>query len=216
MQDIIHETQSFSPLSTYASYINADNIIIEKYENYQKKSLRNKYTILTSNGVHTLAIPLKKGKNNQMTISEVLISYDDNWVEEHLKTIRSSYSRSPFFENYFDDIEKIFRKQNDFLFDFNMECLMFLLKKIKLNHTVFTSENYQKTYDNLIDHRNIRNQSNGNNYRYTQVWSEKFDFIPNLSILDLLFCAGPESSLILKSISSQTNKYQENKYENYK
>ena len=111
MNSIIQETQIFGPIGIFAHYLNKDEIIVEKHENYQKRSFRNRYDILTTNGVLRLTIPLCKGKNNKMPITEVKLAYDDNWVDIHLQTIRSAYGKSPYFEFYFDDLEKIFARR---------------------------------------------------------------------------------------------------------
>lgn len=202
MKSIIQETQIFGPIGIFAQYLKIDEVIIEKYEHYQKRSYRNRYDLLTANGVIHLSIPLSKGKNNKMPISDVKIAYYDNWVDVHLQTIRSAYGKSPYFDFYYEGVEKIFRKKYDFLFDLNLDCMKFVFNKIKLHQLISTSQLYQISYDNLVDARSQKWEFDGWQTSYSQVWEEKFGFIPNLSILDLLFCLGPESIYYLKKYDS--------------
>lgn len=203
MNSIIQETQIFGPIGIFAHYLNKDEIIVETHENYQKRSFRNRYDILTTNGVLRLTIPLCKGKNNKMPITEVKIAYDDNWVDIHLQTIRSAYGKSPYFEFYFDGLEKIFARKHSLLFDFNMECMLFIFNKLKLPNTISTSNSYEPQYDNLVDLRNKKWDDSQDHSSYVQVWEDKFGFTPNLSILDLLFCMGPESISYLRKIEQK-------------
>ena len=203
MNSIIQETQIFGPIGIFAHYLDKDEINVEKHENYQKRSFRNRYDILTTNGVLRLTIPLCKGKNNKMPIAEVKIAYDDNWVDIHLQTIRSAYGKSPYFEFYFDGLEKIFVRKHSSLFDFNMECMSFIFSKLKLPNTISTSNSYEPQYDNLVDLRNKKWDDSQDHSSYVQVWEDKFGFTPNLSILDLLFCMGPESISYLRKIEQK-------------
>jgi len=215
VKSIIQETQIFGPIGIFAQYLNVDEVIIERHENYQKRSHRNRYDILTSNGILHLSIPLAKGKNNKMPISEVKIAYDDNWVDVHLQTIRSAYGKSPYFEFYFDGIESLFRKKYDYIFDLNMDCLKFIFNKIKLSKTISISNSYQSSYVNILDCRNKKWVSDQTDSSYSQVWEDKFGFTQNLSILDLLFCLGPESISFLKKVDQKNLIKKYNAYEPY-
>ena len=193
MAIILHETQIFSPISVFSAYQRIDEIMIEKYENFQKGSFRNRYVIQTANGIKTMTIPLCKGKNQQMLISDVEISYDEDWVKNHIQTIKSAYGKSPYFEFYYDDIAKLLNRKHRFLFDLNYECLAFMISKLKLEKNILFSDSYQRIIDHNMDKRNHDWMAEKSSKPYIQVWSEKYNFEPNLSILDLLFCTGPEA-----------------------
>jgi len=200
VNSIIQETQIFGPIRIFAQYLGKDNIVIEGHEHYQKRSFRNRYDILTANGIFRLSIPLGKGKNNKMPIGEVKLAYDENWIDMHLQTIRSAYGKSPYFEFYFDEIERIFQKKHTLLFELNMECMSFIFKKLKLTPSITISKSYQSSYDNMLDLRNKKWESIQSHTSYSQVWEDKYGFTPDLSILDLLFCMGPESISYLRKI----------------
>lgn len=205
MTSILHESQIFGPINLFSQYIGKEKLCIEKHEHYQKRSYRNRYSILTANGPVTLSIPLKKGKNAGTNITDVQISYDENWVEKHVHAIRSAYGKSPYFEFYFDDIEKILKKKHTSLFLLNMDSLYYVLKKLKLQIAVEYTDSYQKDYPDMTDLRNINWNLYQTQIKYMQVWEEKFNFTPNLSILDLLFCSGPESVYVLTKMNADGN-----------
>jgi len=205
MTSILHESQIFGPINLFSQYIAKEKLCIEKHEHYQKRSFRNRYSILTANGPVTLSIPLKKGKNAGTNITDVQISYDENWVEKHVHAIRSAYGKSPYFEFYYDDIEMILKKKHSSLFLLNMDTLYYVLKKLKLPIAVEYTDSYQKDYPDMTDLRNLNWNLYQTQIKYTQVWEEKFNFTPNLSILDLLFCTGPESVSVLTKMNAASN-----------
>jgi hypothetical protein len=208
MKIVVQEAQIFGPVSSFAEIFHCDTLYIEKFEHYQKRSFRNRYQIQTANGLDTLSIPLVKGKNNQQLITDVKISYDENWPLKQLQTIRSAYGRSPFFEFYFPDIEKLLYKNHIFLFDLNMDSLCWAISKLKISTNLLYTDHYVKPEQN-IKSINSSNSSlfskfgkgSTSEVKYAQVWENKFEFTSNLSILDLLFCTGPEASIILNKMA---------------
>lgn len=207
-KSIIHETQIFGPLTTWMYYTQTDKILIEADENYQKRSYRNRYTILSANGKQTLSIPLKKGKNQQMKIKDVKISYDEPWSNRHIQAIQSAYGKSAYFEFYFDDIKRLLSSNEKFLFDLNKQCLTTILSFLNLDNDVSFTEDYHTIYSDqdILDLRGKTDVEDSNFAYYPQVWEEKYNFVPNLSILDVLFCMGPVGVEILsKSLSLNYN-----------
>ena len=94
---MIIETQYFPPIHTFSNALTSGVLMIEKWENYQKRSYRNKCNILTSQGILTLSIPLQKGKNNAQNIQHVLINKDEDWQTKHIRAIEAAYGKSPFY-----------------------------------------------------------------------------------------------------------------------
>ncbi len=191
MKVILQECHIFSPVSCVALYPTAEAICIEKNENYQKRSFRNRYSILTSQGEETLSIPLKKGKNFQTNICDVKISYDERWVDKHLHSLRSAYGKSAYFEYYYPEIVGILSKNHTFLLDLNIESTMWILRKLKLDLPVIFTQEYGKVPMTDVTIVNWKKEPHKNTVSYTQVWSDRHEFVPSLSILDLLFCTGP-------------------------
>lgn len=182
-------------------------IIIEQHENYQKGSYRNRCHLVNANGPQVLSIPLQKGKHQKLPIREVKIAYREPWHIQHWRSIKSAYANAPFFPYFSEPIEQLFQQRPDYLFDFNRKLFELLIRLSGLELTY----QYSTTYDpepgedtadlrGAISPRN-KQRTGGNRFTpvpYPQVFTERHGFLPNLSILDLLFCSGPETRDILQ------------------
>ena len=184
------------PVAYYSAMLQSEEIYIEKKEHFIKQSLRNRCTIMGANGSQTLIIPKERKSSDKTLISDINISNQDNWQKSHWQSIVSAYNSSPFFEYYKDELEHFYISEQTNLFDFNLQLtktiLGFLQEEKKLNLTT----EYHKEF-NGTDLRN-HNFKTDKTEEYEQVFSEKHDFIPHLSILDLLFNLGPETTSYLE------------------
>jgi hypothetical protein len=204
MTKLIFST-SYFPSVNYFSLIKASNFFtIESKASFIKQTFLNRCEILTANGKMTLSIPIKKLKTSKMTIDEVQISYDTNWQRLHFKALESAYRSSAFFEYYIDAFLPFFTKKYQFLLEFNTEILKILLSELELNRDFHFSEKYLANSSEFIDFRNfepINGNENSpfltNQKPYYQVFSNRFPFTENLSIIDLLFNEGPFASVYL-------------------
>ncbi len=207
MKTII-ESQYLPPISYFAVLLKQPSIFIEQYENYQKGSYRNRCHIATANGILRLSIPLEKGKNNQTPIKEVKIYNADNWQIQHWRTMKSAYGKSPYFEFYADELCLFFEKKYDFLLDWNTDLLRFMTENIGLPVDIQLTDNYYKNDNTIMDYRNVISPKKENlnlfqDLHYGQVFEDKHGFIPNLSILDLLFCKGPEAIFVIDNLKNK-------------
>ena len=179
---------------------NKDNIIIENAEHFQKQTYRNRASIHSPNGKLDLVIPVLKGSKNHTKVKDVKISYDFNWQRLHLMSLQTSYRSSAYFEFYEDDFAIFYEKKWDYLFDYNEELLNLLIKFLKLNVQYKYTNKFENEYLELNDFRNsIHPKRNGRNNvnTYLQVFEGRNGFLPNLSIVDLLFNQGPQSTKYL-------------------
>ncbi len=173
-----------------------DHLIIENAENFQKQSYRNRATIHSPNGALNLVVPVIKGSKNHTLVKDVRISYDFDWQRLHWMSLQTSYRSSAYFEYYEDDLHIFYEKKWDFLFDYNEEFLSLLNRFLKINISYSYSGSYEKTYIELVDYReNIhpKRRFESNLKPYFQVFEERNGFLPNLSIVDLIFSQGPQS-----------------------
>lgn len=206
----LHYLPSIQYMSKFLAY---EQVFIEQHEHYLKGSYRNRAHLAGANGLLRLSIPLRKGKNEQQSISQVAIAYDEPWYAHHWHSIRSAYSNSPFFPYYEDYFAPLFKKKTATLFDFNLELLKLLIELLGLPSHFSLTENYEAQPTNALDFRNgifpkKHRQKIDTHFEpvpYAQVFEEKNGFLPNLSILDLLFCTGPQAALVLEQTIQAPN-----------
>ena len=201
-ESLIIDCQYFGTINYIKILFDYSNILIEQYESYQKMSFRNRCMIAGSNGLINLSVPLENGRSQKGLTRDVKISHSTNWRVQHWRSIESAYNRSPFFEFYREGVWAVLEKEDTYLLDLNLKILDWLKKVLKLNATICLTDDYRKNYLNgVIDMRNQFPPKNYHNqpfgFRYTQVFEERIGFIPNLSILDILFCFGPSAKSLL-------------------
>lgn len=210
---ILLELQYLPPIQYMSKLAHHATVFIEAQEHYLKASYRNRAHIAGANGILRLSVPLVSGKNAQKPIREVQIAYDEPWQKHHWESIQSAYGSAPFFLHYADALQPFFERHHEFLFDWNWEILKTICQLIGLQPNVkFTSEFQIETNEATLDFRNAispkpRKQQPDPHFQpvwYAQVFEEKHGFLPNLSILDLLFCAGPETLAILQTSFVET------------
>lgn len=209
---VLLETQ-YLPCAQYLTkFLKHPKVLIEGHENYTKGSYRNRCHIAAANGSLALSIPLQGGKNQQQNIREVKISYETSWASEHWTSIRSAYGSSPYFEHYGHELELFYKNKHESLFEFNEALLKWILKKLKMNVDINVTTAYEhRLNSDTEDWRNAispkaqkrREDPHFEAKYYAQVFEDKHGFLPNLSILDLLFCAGPQAILILEGSISK-------------
>ena len=187
----------FPPVNWFAALANAPAVYLEQHEHYVKSSFRNRCHIAAVNGVQRLTVPLRQGKNQQQSIREVRIAYDEPWQMQHWRAICSAYGNSPFFEHYADLIQPFFmEKKPELLWEWNYDLLMVLMKILKLKTPIIFTGKYEVSPDGVLDLRaafHPKSTSQVADYEpinYPQVFKDRLGFLPNLSVLDLIFCAG--------------------------
>lgn len=199
---LIIEAQYFPPIEYFKQFVQFPHIVIEAHENYQKGSYRNRCHIANSTGVQVLSVPLRKGKNANQPIREVAIAYDMDWQKQHWQSIRTAYGSAPFWEHYAPQLEPFFLKKYDYLFDLNMAIFETFFKILKLKNTIniSLSNSYNLDFTEGVDFRNkiLPNKSDFQGEKYAQLFQERTGFLPNLSILDLVFCTGPQAMSVIK------------------
>jgi len=195
---------TYLPNLVYAKHLLlADEILLEKHQNYLKQTYANRCYILGANGIQVLSIPTVKIHFSKQAFGDVKINYDENWQKQHWLAFQSAYGNSSFWFYYKDFFEPFyFQKKHECLFDFNTELLKLILKLLKVEKPISFTENYKLAHENVSDLRNYFDAKNRNDSevkeganmkKYIQVFTEKFTFQANLSVLDLLMNQGPQS-----------------------
>ena len=189
---VLLECENFPCIAWYKMFLRNENIQIEQHEYFFRKSFRNRTVIAGPNGLITLSIPLKGGRNQKNVMKDIEISYDENWQTVHWKTIESCYRRSPYFEYYAEDIKMLFEKKHHFLVDYNIQCLQLVNQLLQVKKELVLTEKYEKIpIDTWVDARNVFDENTDMQLpSYIQVFQDRIGFKSNLSILDMLFCDG--------------------------
>ena len=184
----------FSPISQYQALLNSNSITFEVEDNYQKQTYRNRCYIYGANGKQLLNIPVTIPKSSKKTKSKDILIENSNWQKQHYKSLEAAYNHSPFFEFYKDDLRKIFSKKYTYLLDVNLDSFHFIMDTLELFKEYTLSKTYEET--KLNDFRNLADSKKKveiSTIPYIQMFDQKFGFLKNLSILDLLFMEGPNS-----------------------
>ena len=196
----------FASIEYYMLLTNANNVLLERCDYYVKQTYRNRCRIATANGVMDLSIPVEKPNGNKTLTRDVRISEHGDWQQNHWRAITSAYNSSPFFEYYADDLAPFFEKKHSFLFDFNEEIQQTILNLLdihpKISYTEAFLSNYGKEVADFRETIHPKIESKVVFKPYYQVFQQKFGFIPNLSIIDLLFNMGNEAVLVLNQFQN--------------
>lgn len=200
----LFSTAYLPPVSYMACLVQHSGGTIEAYESYFKQTYRNRAIIMTANGPLPLTIPVLHPKGAHCLTKDVAISNQENWAIRHWRAIESAYSAAPYFQYYCDGLQKIILSRPESLMDFNQALMQQILQWLKVPYVTSRSNDFT-----------IPNQGN-DDFRYTfspkhtapiekweeyyQVFNSKFPFTPDLSIIDLIFNMGPESTSYLQRV----------------
>lgn len=204
MNSILIELQYLPPISYFSLIQSFTEVIVEKFEHYEKQTYRNRCYINTANGKECLIVPLTS-KHGKVVIKDIQIDYGQKWLNNHWRTIQSAYGNAPFFEYYSQDLHQVLFKKHRFLYDLNMELLTMCLNWLRYHTAIKETLQYEKVPSLAIkDFRsalNPKKEGDCNRFfkseEYRQVFGSKF--VPNLSIIDLIFCEGPGSLSIVRA-----------------
>ena len=200
-----------APVEYYTKLLAYDRVCIEQHDHYIKQTYRNRCTIAAPDGELALSIPTVKPASLKCPMCDIRISDHGNWRHLHWNAIESAYNHTPFFEYYKDDFHPFYEKKYEFLADFNEELCHLVYSLIDIQPVMERTSEYKTGFapgeadfrerihpkkDFSLEDPDFSPQP------YYQVFQERLGFLPNLSIIDLLFNMGPESLLVLQ----QSNK----------
>ena len=180
----------------YQAYLLQHDCLIEVNENFVKQSIRSRCQILGANKPLTLNVPRVRKSSSKTAVKDLSINYDHPWQKEHWQSLMSAYRSSPYFEYYEEELVQLYKEKSNTLLDFNTKIQHKLFEILNIDKELQFTTYYQKEFEGL-DLRNHHFVTDCPSY--TQVFGT--DFIPNLSILDLIFNEGPNSESYLLDLS---------------
>lgn len=185
------------------------------------KSFCSRVKIKSTSGERWLTVPVA-GKGSLLPIKDVPIS-GSNWAQKHLGSLKSAYSKAPYFNSFYPEIQSIYSKAWEYLADFNIRLITYLSNalgaKAELIRASELNLGWQDTGEyiiNLVKHLGgtvyVTGQGAGTrryldvpkmeragivteifNYRHPSYKQPGEDFVPGLSVIDLLFNTGPQA-----------------------
>jgi hypothetical protein len=184
--------------------------VIDIHETYPKQTYRNRCHIANAAGLTSLVVPVMKPDGNHTVTGDIGISYHLQWNRTHWRSIEAAYNSSPFFLYYRDAIEPLYKEHFSKLARMNISFLNIILKLLKVKVSVGFSANY---YFNTQGQDDLRLELHPKKPpylcelsefpEYTQVFGQENGFIPNLSIIDLLFNLGPDAKDYLEIVAGK-------------
>ena len=203
---IILSSAYLAPIQYYAHLYAADHALVDLGEHYVKQTYRNRCYIATPSGAQPLTLPVVRDGVGHTPMGEVRLSDHGDWRHLHWNALASAYEGSPYFEYYADDFRPLYEHPFEYLADFNAALHNVVLSLLSLTPSVEVSRDYvAEVPAGAADLRNlvspkvpIEHDAQFRVQPYYQVFKERTGFLPNLSIVDLLFNMGPESRMVLK------------------
>ncbi len=193
----------FPSIAFFTVFAKSDAIVWEIQGNYQKQSFRNRTYICTDRGKHMLSIPISRigSSGSKQQNKKVKVDNTYPWQRQHWRTLETAYRTSPFFEFYEDDIKPLYTNDFEYLMDFNLKTIETICDCLQLEMPADKTEVFKINHNSELDYRHLVNSKNKIQLEqtdYVQVFGDRHGFIPNLSILDLLFNLGPNTTAYLK------------------
>ena len=193
-----------APIQWFQKLNRYDAVVIEQHDNFLKQTFRNRCVIATANGTQTLTIPVEKSDGDKCLMRDIRISDHGNWRRLHWNALATAYGDSPFFDYYADDLRPFYEQRFAFLLDFNMQMTAKLCELLDITPNISLSEEYVKDVESSVDDfrevirpKHPMPDADFIPKPYYQVYAQRHGFIPNLSILDLLFNMGNEAVFYL-------------------
>ncbi|MEG1580098.1 MAG: WbqC family protein [Bacteroidaceae bacterium] len=196
-----------APIHYYARLFACEKVMIEQHDHYVKQTYRNRCEIASANGRLSLTIPVERSDGAKTPMRDVRISDHDHWRHTHWNALVSNYEKSPYFEYYADDLHPFYEQKYAFLLDFNEALQTKVCELLDLPLSMERTAEYF-TAEDLLQVEDLREVIRPKTpftedvrflpKPYYQVFSHRYGFLPNMSIVDLLFNMGPEGLLTLR------------------
>jgi hypothetical protein len=193
---ILVSTAYLAPVEYFSKISAAEEILVEREENYQKQTYRNRCYILSADGIQLLSVPVYLGSLHKTLLKDIKIDYSKRWQQVHLRAMRASYSSAPYFQFYFENIEKAISRNHIYLLDLNLDLTQIILEILRLSKTIRYTSVFEPVNTYINDFRYSISPKRISDFRvkeYPSVFNINKGSFPGLSIIDLVFNMGPDA-----------------------
>lgn len=190
---------AYLPSVEYFAHLLRGECVVDLGEHFVKRSERNRARILAPDGVMDLTVHVRNANRPRQRMSDVRIDYSKRWQHQHWGALVASYKASPFFDFYAEYFEPFYRREYEFLVDYNTALLECLCALMRVPMPGF-SDAYIDASVSDTDFRPKHKKEDPafSAEPYVQVFSDRMPFAPNLSVADLLFAEGPSAVAVLE------------------
>lgn len=226
---VVHQPQYFPYLGFFHKLAHSDIYIVMDSVEFLRRGLQHRNTIKTNQGAQWLTVPVFHAEKQQ--INEVQIDTELPWARKHWGSLKTNYMPTRYFKQYAADLQDILFQEWQSLCELNLALLKWIMQRLDIHIPIVRQSDLgvsgQKS-DLLINAckavgaDTYLSGSGGRRYMdpalfeaagvnvvwqtfvyptYDQLFPD-LGFIPNLSILDTLFCCGPETRRFLETMSN--------------
>jgi hypothetical protein len=205
MQGLIIEPHYIPNLRYFSKFLISNCIIIDDLSLFRKQSYRNRANILSVNGILPLIVPVCKGRS-KIIFKDIRIDNTLLWQKTQWNSIVSAYNKSAYFQFYKHLFAGYYEKRYVFLLDLNLDIIRTIATILSLPSEIILFSDFTGDVSEYTDQRNSIDPKPRYNKAddmftsiiYSQVFSDRFEFVSDLSIIDLIFNHGPDTTTILQ------------------
>lgn len=178
-------TSYLPSLNWYLAAAECASIYLDHQVRWQKQCLMNRCFILGPNGVQCLSVPLQSTGGKTLLCRDMKISYAGDWIRQHQKSLEAAYNRSPWFDQVRDALWELYSTRPIFLIDLNYPIIEVLHSAFRLpKPQVLEGEDLRLLTD--FSALSLRKGPGSSSLSYPQVFSDRFGFVDDLSVIDCL------------------------------
>jgi hypothetical protein len=205
MHGLIIEPHYIPNLRYFSKFQISNRIIIDDMSLFRKQSFRNRANILSVNGILPLIVPVCRGRS-KIIFKDIRIDNTLLWQKTHWNSILSAYNKSAYFQYYKHLFAGYYEKRYEFLLDLNLDIIRTIATILSLPSEIILFSDFTGDDSVLTDKRNTIDPKPRYNKAddmftsiiYRQVFSDRFEFVADLSIIDLIFNRGPDTKALLQ------------------
>lgn len=141
MKVAIHQP-NFLPWLGYFNKIKQVDVFVflDDVQFERGKTFTSRTKILINNNESWLTIPIKN-KSDLRNINDIQVDSPLLWKKKQLKTIEMNYKKSPYFNEIFDLIQKIYSQDIQLLVDYNIPLIIEICKYLDIQTKFIKSSN---------------------------------------------------------------------------